>query len=71
MLSDHQLIWRTLLQGRETKVMESLARWVADEYQSKRQEQVDTSDWPRHYLRVRHDATFLLGAADNHGQGPT
>ena len=41
------------VQGRDTAVVESLARWVADEYQSKRQERVDTSDWPRHYLRVR------------------
>ena len=33
-------------------MVESLARWVADEYESKRQERVDTSDWPRRYLKV-------------------
>ncbi len=34
-------------------VVDSLARWVEDEYRSKREEKVDTSGWPRHYLRVR------------------
>jgi len=56
--SDHELVWRPLLQGRDKAVVESLARWVEDEYQSKRQERVDTADWPRHYLRVRRNVDF-------------
>ena len=41
------------LQGRDKDVVESLARWVADEYQDKRKETVDTSTWRRRYFRVR------------------
>jgi len=40
-------------QGRDTGVVESLAKWAADEYKDKRGETVDTSGWPRRYLTVR------------------
>jgi len=66
--ADHELVWRTLPQGRDKTVVESLARWVEDEYQSKRQERVDTADWPRHYLRVRRNAA--ISAVDKHDPGP-
>lgn len=34
-------------QGKDKAVIESLARWVVDEYKDKRKEDVDTSEWPR------------------------
>ncbi len=36
-------------QSREEQVVEALASWVSDEFKDKRQEVVDTSDWPRRY----------------------
>ena len=38
--------WTVLLQGREVAIMESLQRYVADEYKDKLQQEVDTSSWP-------------------------
>ena len=38
-----------LSQAEEHEIVESLARYVTDEYQNKCQENVDTSDWPRRF----------------------
>lgn len=38
-----------VMQGKEHEIVESLAKYVMDEYQNKSQEKVDTSDWPRRY----------------------
>ena len=40
-------------------MVESLARWVEDEYENKRQERVDTSEWPRHDLKVHTGAAAV------------
>ena len=37
------------MQGKEPEIIESLAKYVTDEYQNKCQETVDTSTWPRRY----------------------
>lgn len=37
------------MQGKEPEIIESLAKYVTDEYQNKCQETVDTSEWPRRY----------------------
>ena len=50
--SEKSIIPICLQQGRDKDVVESLARWVADEYLDKRKEEVDTSSWQRRYLRV-------------------
>lgn len=38
------------MQGKEPEIVESLAKYVTDEYQNKCQETVDTSEWPRRYV---------------------
>lgn len=40
----------TLLQGKEHEIVESLAKYVTDEYDNKLKEKVDTSDWTRRYI---------------------
>ena len=35
-----------LIQGHEQLLMEALRRWVSDEYRDKKNQQVDTSEWP-------------------------
>ena len=36
----------TGMQGREASIMMALRQWVADEWADKRNEEVDTSQWP-------------------------
>ncbi len=43
----------TLLQGKEQEIVESLAKYVTDEYDNKLKEKVDTSDWTRRYSGTR------------------
>lgn len=52
-------------QGRDTGVVESLAKWAADEYKDKRGETVDTSSWPRRYLTVRFKDKWHTKYRDN------
>jgi hypothetical protein len=40
----------TLIQGKEHEIVESLAKYVADEYDNKLKEKVDTSEWTRRYV---------------------
>ena len=43
------MIYMGGMQGKEPEIIESLAKYVTDEYQNKCQETVDTSEWPRRY----------------------
>ncbi|KAL3152457.1 hypothetical protein ABBQ32_14160 [Trebouxia sp. C0010 RCD-2024] len=46
-LRDQEILYFDSLGGKEHEIVESLAKYVTDEYQNKCQETVDTSDWPR------------------------
>ena len=48
-----------VLQGKEYQIVESLAKYAADEYDNKLQQKVDTSDWARRYVLCKH-AAFVL-----------
>lgn len=49
------------VQGKEHEIVESLAKYVTDEYQNKCQETVDTSDWPRRYHLSQNSHCLFLG----------
>ena len=49
-----------VMQGKEHEIIESLAKYVTDEYQNKCQEKVDTSDWPRRYSFCMLDTLICL-----------
>ena len=39
----------SVMQGKEQEIIESLAKYVTDEYKNKCEEIMDTSEWPRRY----------------------
>ena len=48
-LGAYAVMGMSVMQGKEHEIIESLAKYVTDEYQNKCQETVDTSKWPRRY----------------------